>query len=153
MHNCIISFIFFREISHNSSNVPMLQVQRMWSLIILDKALPSFLLALPECYDNGNSKLKSWTSLVAQQLRIHLICRNMGSIHDPGRSHMLFGTTILCNWRPTRPRAHTPQQRNHHNKKPTHPNQRKPTHSNENRYRQKIKTKFKKILKLQRGKC
>ena len=35
---------------------------------------------------------------------------NMGSTHDPGRSHMLWGQQILCAAGPTCPRAHTPRQ-------------------------------------------
>lgn len=39
------------------SNVPNTQVQRMWSLNILDKALPILPLSTAKnCYDDGNSQ-------------------------------------------------------------------------------------------------
>ena len=114
----------------------------------MDKALPILPLSTAKkCYDDGNSKLKSWTSLVAQQLRIHL------RMQETWVQSMIQEDPICCGDNKScvqlGPHALEPiflDKRNHHDEKPTH--------SNENRVQPKIKKeiKLKKIfLKLLSG--
>ena len=153
---CCPQFHLSLESFSFDSNVPNTQVQRMWSLNILDKALPILPLSTAKnCYDDGNSQLKSWTSLVAQQLRIHL------PVQETWVQPMIQEDPICCGDNKSSvqlgPHALEPilfNKRNHHNEKPIYPDQRKPTHSSENRVQPKIKKeiKFKICLKAPKWK-